>query len=894
MEYTQELLLDMNPNVAPIVIGAKQRDRDTRKLLIQCIQNGKKYPIDASHSAGVRICLPDKSFVFLEGQISANYGTTTVILTDKALAQAGTAYADFIEFDTMGNTLSTVPFIINIMRSPETVADDGPNSLDYLQHFLTTSITSGEAIISGDTLYLSDVSAAEAVPSYPSVTMVNGKYGIVHLNAADVYALPADTEIPTAISSLVNDTEYITKYESLGKLNYINTLTPITKSNSLNSETMRQNATRINDDTAIRLGYLYEEDIYFSINLIERLQPIEEGYVLSFDCSSLGTAAPVFEIYTGSGESKLTIAQSYALHQGRNKIHFVLDGVSGKQITFFQEYNANTCPRNADIILENFQIEVGNKGTDYYPSLLAVQAELQEDKQLTHIYTNEDDWTTMVIGDKFVVGSLVRGIGKIRVGTKGAFSAASDSDNIINSYNPNTVYSEHIYVPLPMPMRYVNLTGTCDRTGAYVANVNGIGSDDGADAAVGASMRIFFNLDASPSIITRDNVYMRLMTMGMRHSVPTSPRASWDSTIANDIVRVAKTYIYSMSSAAAVPSGSGIGEDRVYSYGDNITYGESRVRPYNGLLTNSAGEIKMECDVFAGMVLRGLDYENSPYAVTPKSCYDDYIYGGLTFEDYSTNSQFNGISIKKKPDVFDLNALNALPSESNSIGDIRRVIYNEELSPSVSDFDDSTPETSRPVPLSADYVYLGENWEPYRAWVGTASTDDLSNRRIIARSWKDNNKEQLKTGYEKFMEIINTNASSLGSADTTWARNLRQLIQDTVAVKCFGREIKYACDYAWMFWRVKGSIFSDSSQARPGDVAFWRGTETGSWFDNISHIAIVGEREGEYLTVYEISGLVETGHKTLAHTSLKYRSAQPAYFARPYGWIGYNNNPNET
>ena len=34
MEYTQELLLDMNPNVAPIVIGAKQRDRDTRKLLI--------------------------------------------------------------------------------------------------------------------------------------------------------------------------------------------------------------------------------------------------------------------------------------------------------------------------------------------------------------------------------------------------------------------------------------------------------------------------------------------------------------------------------------------------------------------------------------------------------------------------------------------------------------------------------------------------------------------------------------------------------------------------------------------------------------------------------------------------------------------------------------------
>lgn len=119
----------------------------------------------------------------------------------------------------------------------------------------------------------------------------------------------------------------------------------------------------------------------------------------------------------------------------------------------------------------------------------------------------------------------------------------------------------------------------------------------------------------------------------------------------------------------------------------------------------------------------------------------------------------------------------------------------------------------------------------------------------------------------------------------SWATAFRAKLGLTS--RMLGRDARFAGDLAQMLWMIDGTIFSDEAYARPGDVAFWRDPQRDTkdmWFDAITHVAILGEREDGYLTIYEVTGASDSGGRVLQHVSLKNRARQPAYFARPYGW----------
>lgn len=163
------------------------------------------------------------------------------------------------------------------------------------------------------------------------------------------------------------------------------------------------------------------------------------------------------------------------------------------------------------------------------------------------------------------------------------------------------------------------------------------------------------------------------------------------------------------------------------------------------------------------------------------------------------------------------------------------------------------------------------------------------NKRIIGTDGR--------TGYEQLM--VNTASSA-----PIWSQKLRDRITSDVARKCYGRDMKYACDYAWMLWGVSttaesnghtktiGCVFSDPLKAMPGDVAFFRKPDDKRWFDNISHCCIVTQAADSdgYVTIAEVTGANDSGGRVLQEVNMKQRSGDIAYFARPYGWY----DPEET
>lgn len=50
--------------------------------------------------------------------VNSEEGYVIVQLTGQTLAAAGRGYADLVEYDGNGSILSSIPFIINIMSSP--------------------------------------------------------------------------------------------------------------------------------------------------------------------------------------------------------------------------------------------------------------------------------------------------------------------------------------------------------------------------------------------------------------------------------------------------------------------------------------------------------------------------------------------------------------------------------------------------------------------------------------------------------------------------------------------------------------------------------------------------------------------------------------------------------
>lgn len=144
MEYIQEITLDLNTHSAPLIVNAKQNDTDTRKLLVHYTKNGEEYKINTNNSVALRVRKPDMHLIFNNGVVNNN-GTVSVTLTQQCLAVSGRAYADLVEFNSSGQMLSTVSFIIDIQAMPDVMGNEAISSNEFL--YLKSFIDTGNSII---------------------------------------------------------------------------------------------------------------------------------------------------------------------------------------------------------------------------------------------------------------------------------------------------------------------------------------------------------------------------------------------------------------------------------------------------------------------------------------------------------------------------------------------------------------------------------------------------------------------------------------------------------------------------------------------------------------------------------------------------------------------------
>lgn len=144
MEYIQEITLELNSNSAYPVVNAKQNDVDTRILHIHYTKDGAEYKVNHNNSVALRLRKPDMRLVFNDGVVNQD-GTVNVTLTYQCLTTAGRAYADLVEFNSNGQMLSTISFIINIQASPDVIGTEAISSNEFL--YLKSFIDRGNSII---------------------------------------------------------------------------------------------------------------------------------------------------------------------------------------------------------------------------------------------------------------------------------------------------------------------------------------------------------------------------------------------------------------------------------------------------------------------------------------------------------------------------------------------------------------------------------------------------------------------------------------------------------------------------------------------------------------------------------------------------------------------------
>lgn len=130
MEYTQEITLDLNSNIAYTTVGAKQGDHNTRIVKVHITQNGIDYNLAEQRvsAAYFRFRKPDGKAIINTCTIN-NDNTISLALTSQTLAVSGRGYAD-ITLMSGSSILSTVSFIIVIMSSPQ-VAGEATSSNEF-------------------------------------------------------------------------------------------------------------------------------------------------------------------------------------------------------------------------------------------------------------------------------------------------------------------------------------------------------------------------------------------------------------------------------------------------------------------------------------------------------------------------------------------------------------------------------------------------------------------------------------------------------------------------------------------------------------------------------------------------------------------------------------------
>lgn len=584
---------------------------------------------------------------------------------------------------------------------------------------------------------------------------------------------------------------------------------------------------------------------FFRIDLEESLIA-NNNYILSFDCVGADALRdevgdiPDFvlmdsSVRTVDGETYrmpgVRISDAFSLHDGRQAVSFsptrTIDVSSEYCIFFHEDLNATSRPSNPynSIVIKNLKLEEGTAATEFEQSVNSVFEKAKEAKELTHLYVDnatDEGWGVAEIEGKHSLATISKEVKSLHL------LDATEKNNLYSSYPgtlTNTRISNRIVVPFPFPNRYGAVYVTADRGLLQACNINKIGGK----YPVGVSFRLTTPYYADGYNIP--SVYLRVFASDRRYAISKNPEIPYDSAIAAKIVEYAKSYV----DAEEV-------NHRAFRYTSNIFYDQNLDMPTrsNGRITDENGYAVMECNVFVGMVLRGIPYNKSPYDTSNQNyaTYNPHASSGWIF----------------------------------------------------------TPGNS------GGWTHSGNGtWEYVTPTPGSFAQDPNPqlgiNTRIVAEA------NSGRTDYEQFM--IDSEAL-LNSSTDTWAIKLREQIQSDDAHDCFGRDMKFAGDYAWMFFKLSknltnnghtktcGCMFTDQSKAKPGDIAFYRSPDGGKWFDNVDHCAIVMPIDSEHpddtldvdgnIQIAEVSDRTSTGGRVLRKTSTKYKGREIAYFARPYGW----------
>lgn len=218
-------------------------------------------------------------------------------------------------------------------------------------------------------------------------------------------------------------------------------------------------------------------------------------------------------------------------------------------------------------------------------------------------------WRTLNVTDRFVTAFATEDY------------HSSEVKPVIEEVEENgTSRTNVLYAPLPYPMKAAFMTGVTDRR-YDVRSFN----HEGKGAIVGETYRLYSQ--GRDELGDEFPVYIRLMLTGTIAEAPAEPAFEADTSgLADEAREIAQSY------CGVGYTDEAKGEKKhgdcpiAFVYGANWTYGSSADKQF--LIAESAvpsggqqqrvPDLKggrMECDTFVDMILRGISYEYSPYAV---------------------------------------------------------------------------------------------------------------------------------------------------------------------------------------------------------------------------------------------------------------------------------------
>lgn len=148
------ITLDLNAKIPSALVSAKQGDDEGRKIYVTFSEDGNTWTIPSGVRAGFRFRKADGHVIYNattgheDDNINIDENTIVITLTAECLSAAGRGYADVILEDSEHHTISTSPFILDVVASPNVGAGVvSGDEFTYLQAIVagTDNVIAGAA-----------------------------------------------------------------------------------------------------------------------------------------------------------------------------------------------------------------------------------------------------------------------------------------------------------------------------------------------------------------------------------------------------------------------------------------------------------------------------------------------------------------------------------------------------------------------------------------------------------------------------------------------------------------------------------------------------------------------------------------------------------------------------